>query len=160
MLMHVSTLHTSTPTCLEQWRAAISVRIGCLQHKHAVSLVRGVRGFGGTATLGNHRPISIIRLADPRIHAHRAFRSSTHCSSTAIQVSASRCSTVQEGERNEARRSSSNSKPSAHLQAFWKDSTHVRPMAMVSPTERIMVESSGLLPGNFSNVKRGILVMM
>jgi hypothetical protein len=36
----------------------------------------------------------------------------------------------------------------------------VRPIAIVSPTLFIMVVSSALLPGNFSKVNRGILVMM
>lgn len=44
--------------------------------------------------------------------------------------------------------------------AFWKDSIQVRPMAIVSPTLFIIVVSSALLPGNFSNVNRGIFVMM
>lgn len=49
---------------------------------------------------------------------------------------------------------------SSPRQAFWKDSIQVRPIAIVSPTLFIMVVSSALLPGNFSKVNRGILVMM
>ena len=41
---------------------------------------------------------------------------------------------------------------------FCRDSGHVRPMAMASPTDFIDVVSNASVPGNFSNVKRGILV--
>lgn len=39
--------------------------------------------------------------------------------------------------------------------AFWRLSLKVRPIAMTSPTLRIWVPSASLLPGNFSNAKRG-----
>ncbi len=39
-----------------------------------------------------------------------------------------------------------------------KLSVNVRPIAMTSPTECILVESRGAVPGNFSNAKRGIFV--
>ena len=51
-----------------------------------------------------------------------------------------------------ARPTSSERKP------FCSDSLKVRPMAMVSPTERIWVSSASGVLGNFSKVKRGILV--
>ena len=42
--------------------------------------------------------------------------------------------------------------------AFCRDSAKVRPIAMTSPTDFIEVVSRGSAPGNFSKVKRGILV--
>ena len=42
--------------------------------------------------------------------------------------------------------------------AFCSDSWKVRPIAIASPTVFIEVVSSGSAPGNFSKVKRGILV--
>ena len=41
---------------------------------------------------------------------------------------------------------------------FCRDSGKLRPMAMASPTDFIDVVSRGSAPGNFSKVKRGILV--
>ena len=41
---------------------------------------------------------------------------------------------------------------------FWNDSLKVRPMAMASPTDFMAEVSVVLAPGNFSKVKRGILV--
>ena len=41
--------------------------------------------------------------------------------------------------------------------AFCRDSWKVRPIAMTSPTDFICVVSRSLVPGNFSNVKRGNL---
>ena len=43
--------------------------------------------------------------------------------------------------------------------ALLKDSCHVRPTAIASPTDFICVVRMGSDPGNFSNAKRGILVM-
>ena len=42
--------------------------------------------------------------------------------------------------------------------AFWSDSWKVRPIAMTSPTDFIWVVSLSFAAGNFSKVKRGILV--
>ena len=42
--------------------------------------------------------------------------------------------------------------------AFCSDSWTVRPTAIASPTAFIEGVRSALVPGNFSNVKRGILV--
>ncbi len=42
--------------------------------------------------------------------------------------------------------------------AFCRLSAKVRPIAMASPTDFIEVVSRGAVPGNFSKVKRGILV--
>ena len=42
--------------------------------------------------------------------------------------------------------------------AFCSDSWNVRPIDIASPTDFIWVLSSASVPGNFSNVKRGILV--
>ncbi len=42
--------------------------------------------------------------------------------------------------------------------AFCKDSAKLRPIDMASPTDFIAVVRSGSVPGNFSKVKRGILV--
>ena len=42
--------------------------------------------------------------------------------------------------------------------AFCSDSWKVRPIAIASPTDFIGVVSSGSAPGNFSKVKRGILI--
>jgi hypothetical protein len=42
--------------------------------------------------------------------------------------------------------------------AFCSDSWKVRPIAITSPTDFICVVRRSLAPGNFSNVKRGILV--
>ena len=42
--------------------------------------------------------------------------------------------------------------------AFCSDSWKVRPIAMASPTDFICVVRRVFAPGNFSNVKRGILV--
>ena len=42
--------------------------------------------------------------------------------------------------------------------AFWSDSGKVRPMAIASPTDCIIVPSVGVAPGSFSNAQRGILV--
>ena len=42
--------------------------------------------------------------------------------------------------------------------AFCSDSWKQRPTAIASPTDFIEVVSSGSAPGNFSKVKRGILV--
>ena len=42
--------------------------------------------------------------------------------------------------------------------AFWNDSLKVRPMAMTSPTDFIWVVRVASASGNFSKVKRGILV--
>ncbi len=47
---------------------------------------------------------------------------------------------------------------SIERRAFCSDSAKLRPMAMASPTDFIEVVSSGSVPGNFSKVKRGILV--
>jgi hypothetical protein len=56
------------------------------------------------------------------------------------------------------------SKPSSPVSiersAFCTDSAKLRPIAIASPTDFIDVDSSGSAPGNFSNVKRGILVTM
>ena len=41
---------------------------------------------------------------------------------------------------------------------FCSDSANVRPMAMTSPTDFIDVVSTASASGNFSKVKRGILV--
>ena len=41
---------------------------------------------------------------------------------------------------------------------FCRDSAKFRPIAMASPTDFIDVVSSASVPGNFSNVKRGIFV--
>ena len=41
---------------------------------------------------------------------------------------------------------------------FCSDSGKLRPMAMTSPTDFIDVVKRGSVPGNFSKVKRGILV--
>ena len=43
-------------------------------------------------------------------------------------------------------------------QRFLQDSWNVRPIAMTSPTDFICVVRRSLAPGNFSKVKRGILV--
>mmetsp|Transcript_10712 Transcript_10712/g.39665 ORF Transcript_10712/g.39665 Transcript_10712/m.39665 type:complete len:224 (-) Transcript_10712:1412-2083(-) len=48
---------------------------------------------------------------------------------------------------------------SSERSALLKDSCHVLPMAIASPTDFICVVKMGSEPGNFSNVKRGILVM-
>ena len=42
--------------------------------------------------------------------------------------------------------------------AFWSDSGNVRPMAIASPTDCIIVPSVGVAPGSFSNAHRGIFV--
>ena len=42
--------------------------------------------------------------------------------------------------------------------AFCTDSAKLRPIAIASPTDFIEVVSSGSAPGNFSKVKRGILM--
>jgi hypothetical protein len=42
--------------------------------------------------------------------------------------------------------------------AFCSDSPKERPIAIASPTDFMEVVSSGFAPGNFSKVKRGILV--
>ena len=42
--------------------------------------------------------------------------------------------------------------------AFCTDSAKVRPIDMASPTDFMEVVSIGSAPGNFSKVKRGILV--
>jgi hypothetical protein len=42
--------------------------------------------------------------------------------------------------------------------AFWSDSGKVRPMAMTSPTDCILVPSTAGTPLNFSKAKRGTLV--
>ena len=42
--------------------------------------------------------------------------------------------------------------------AFCTNSAKVLPIDMASPTDFMEVVSSGSVPGNFSNVKRGILV--
>ena len=42
--------------------------------------------------------------------------------------------------------------------AFCRLSGNVRPMDIASPTDFIDVVRCALAPGNFSNVKRGILV--
>ena len=47
---------------------------------------------------------------------------------------------------------------SRDLKAFCKDSWKDLPIAITSPTDLIDVESNPSLPGNFSKVKRGILV--
>ena len=47
---------------------------------------------------------------------------------------------------------------SSERMAFWRDSLKVRPMAMASPTDFIWTVRSGLVPGNFSKVKRGHFV--
>ncbi|KAF5028462.1 hypothetical protein DSECCO2_658790 [anaerobic digester metagenome] len=47
---------------------------------------------------------------------------------------------------------------SSERRPFCNDSLKVRPMDMASPTLFIEVVSSSLAPGNFSKVKRGILV--
>ena len=43
-------------------------------------------------------------------------------------------------------------------EAFCSDSGNVRPIAMTSPTDCIIVPSTGDAPGSFSNAQRGILV--
>jgi hypothetical protein len=47
---------------------------------------------------------------------------------------------------------------SSERSAFWNDSLKVRPMAMTSPTDFIWVVRVASAAGNFSKVKRGILV--
>ena len=47
---------------------------------------------------------------------------------------------------------------SRDLNAFWKDSLKVLPIAIASPTDFIWVVKIGSVPGNFSKAKRGILV--
>ena len=47
---------------------------------------------------------------------------------------------------------------SSERSAFCSDSRKVRPMAMASPTDFIEVVRVGSAPGNFSKLKRGILV--
>ncbi len=42
--------------------------------------------------------------------------------------------------------------------AFWSDSGNVRPIAITSPTDCIIVPSTGSAPGSFSNAQRGTLV--
>ena len=42
--------------------------------------------------------------------------------------------------------------------AFCTDSAKFRPIAMASPTDFMEVVRCGSAPGNFSKVKRGILV--
>ena len=42
--------------------------------------------------------------------------------------------------------------------AFWKDSLKVRPIDITSPTDFMEVVNNASVEGNFSNVKRGILV--
>ena len=47
---------------------------------------------------------------------------------------------------------------SSERSAFCSDSGNVRPMAIASPTDCICVPSTPVVPGNFSNAQRGILV--
>ena len=63
------------------------------------------------------------------------------------------------GERRSLNCSLSPSRPvSRPRSAFCSDSWKVRPMAITSPTDFICVVRRELAAGNFSNVKRGILV--
>ena len=47
---------------------------------------------------------------------------------------------------------------SRERRAFWSDSLKVRPIAIASPTDFIAEVRVGSASGNFSKVKRGILV--
>ena len=56
-----------------------------------------------------------------------------------------------------ASRSKASSEPfcSRERSAFWSASVKLRPMAMASPTDFMVVVSVGSAAGNFSNAKRG-----
>ena len=47
---------------------------------------------------------------------------------------------------------------SSERTAFWSDSPKVRPIAITSPTDCILVPSRATAPGSFSKAQRGILV--
>ncbi len=47
---------------------------------------------------------------------------------------------------------------SSERSAFWNDSGNVRPIAITSPTDCIIVPSTPDDPGSFSNAQRGTLV--
>ena len=71
------------------------------------------------------------------------------------RVSSFRISSLQSGN-------STSSKPvrpvSIERSAFCTDSWKLRPIDIASPTDFMEVDSSCSAPGNFSKVKRGILV--
>ena len=66
--------------------------------------------------------------------------------------------TVRVSETPEVSQPNPNRPISSPRNAFWKDSLNVRPIAIVSPTLFICVDSVESASGNFSNAKRGILV--
>ena len=127
--------------------------------RRAAAPPRSARGPGsGPGTTGRRRrrpgsrPCSAPRGRPARSAA--AGRASAAPGRPASRPSAGR-SPARPGTSISSRPHSPVSSPRS---AFCSDSLKVRPIAMTSPTDFIAVVSSGSVSGNFSKVKRGILV--
>ncbi len=81
---------------------------------------------------------------------------------TALRATRSSVSMPASGATSVPRLSRSGVSPgypvSSDRRHFCSDSGNVRPIAMASPTDCIIVLSTGDAPGSFSNAQRGILV--
>ena len=122
---------------------------GCVAHRRCGRSPGGTRGrcpFAGGSPRSTRRDAVSVSISKSRSGVATAMRSSS-ASSDSDSSSASPGSAF-----NPARPCSS------ERIAFCSDSPNVRPMAMTSPTDCMLVPSRTSAPGSFSNAHLGILV--